>query len=122
MEALPQSVLTVCREKLLKTKSDILNRIRDNFSDYRSRDRGGDETDQAVDALAEGQFLANQERLRSQLLEIEIALAKMERGLYGVCEETDELIEIERLLAIPWTRLSVEGAELREDVSKRYAK
>ncbi len=122
MGALPENVITVCREKLLKSKADILNRIRDNFSDYRSRDRGGDETDQAVDALAEGQFLANQERLRSQLLEIEIALAKMERGLYGICEETDEIIEVERLLAIPWTRLSVEGAEIREDVSKRYAK
>lgn len=122
MGAIPEKILTVCREKLLTKKSELLNRIRDNFHDYRSRDRGGDETDQAADVLAEGQFLANQDRLRHQLLEVEIALAKIERGLYGVCEETEEPIEVERLLSIPWTRLSVEGAEIREDISKRHAK
>ncbi len=115
-------LIIVCKEKLLSLKADLLNRIRDNHREFHSRDRGGDETDQAVDTLAEGQFLSSQERLRSQLLEIEIALAKIERGIYGTCEETDEFIEAERLLAIPWTRLSVEGAEIREDVSKRYAK
>src|SRR6185437_13784638 len=122
MSSIPEKILKMCREKLIQMKSEILNRIRENFQDYRSRDRGGDETDQAADVLAEGQFLVNQDRLRHQLLEIEIALAKMERGIYGICEETEEPIEVERLLSIPWTRLSVEGAELREDISKRHAK
>ncbi len=122
MGAVPEKILTLCREKLIATKSDLLNRIRDNYHEYRSRDTGGDETDQAVDVLAERQFLINKDRLRFQLLEIEIALAKMERGIYGVCEETDEPIEVERLLSLPWTRLSVEGAEIREDLSKRRAK
>lgn len=119
---LSTKTITVCKEKLLNLKSELLNRIRDNHREFHSRDRGGDETDQAVDTLAEGQYLSAQERLRTQLLEIEIALAKIERGVYGICEETEEPIEPERLMAIPWTRLSVEGAEIREDLSKRYAK
>lgn len=118
----PENILTVCKQRLLETKSDILNRIRANFSDYHSRDRGGDETDQAVDVLAEAQFVGEQDRLRRQLLEIELALAKIQEGIYGICEETDEPIEVQRLLAIPWTRLSIEGAEIREVMSKRYAK
>ncbi len=122
MRPIPEKILNLCREKLITAKSELLNRIRENLHDYRSRDRGGDETDQAADVLAEGQFLVNQDRLRHQLLEVEIALAKMERGIYGICEETEEPIEAERLLSIPWTRLSVEGAELREDISKRHAK
>jgi DnaK suppressor protein len=117
-----EKVTLICKERLLSLKADLLNRIKDNHRDFHSRDRGGDETDQAVDSLAEGQFLTIQDRLRGQLLEIEIALAKIERGIYGICEETEEPIEPERLLAIPWTRLSVEGAEIREDLSKRYAK
>jgi DnaK suppressor protein len=117
-----EKLVRICKERLLQTKSDLLNRIKENHRDFHSRDRGGDEMDQAVDNLAEGQYLSTQERLRHQLLEIEIALAKIDRGIYGVCEETEEPIEPERLLAIPWTRLSVEGAELREDLSKRYAK
>jgi DnaK suppressor protein len=46
----------------------------------------------------------------------------MESGAYGICEETEEMIENERLLAIPWTRLSIEGAEIRESLKKRYAR
>ncbi len=119
---LSTKVINLCKETLLNLKADLLNRIRENHREFHSRDRGGDETDQAVDTLAEGQYMSAQERSRTQLLEIEIALAKIERGVYGICEETDEAIEPERLLAIPWTRLSVEGAEIREDLSKRYAK
>ena len=119
---LSTKVINLCKETLLNLKADLLNRIRENPREFHSRDRGGDETDQAVDTLAEGQYMSAQERSRTQLLEIEIALAKIERGVYGICEETDEAIEPERLLAIPWTRLSVEGAEIREDLSKRYAK
>ena len=40
----------------------------------------------------------------------------------GTVEETEELIEPERLRAIPWTRLSIEGAEIRESLTKRYAR
>ncbi len=115
-------IVRLCKEKLIETKSHILNRVRSNHSEFHSRDRSGDEADQAVNVLAEDQFLNIQERLRFQLLEIEVALAKIERGIYGICEETEEPIEFERLLAIPWTRLSIEGAEIRDDVSKRYAK
>lgn len=117
-----ETVVRLCREKLIQLKADLMNRLRDSFDDYRSRDRVGDETDQAVEMLAEGHFLESQTRLRNQLFEIELALGKIEVGVYGVCEETDEPIEEERLLAIPWTRLSVEGAEIREDLSKRFAK
>ena len=122
MSNLPNHIISLCKENLLKTKEDILNRVKLEYADYRARDRGGDETDLALDTLAESQFLNNQERFRRQLLEIEIALAKIEKGSYGVCEETDEPIEVDRLLAIPWTRLSIEGAEIREDLNKKYAK
>lgn len=122
MGHLTKDQLLTCKEKLVQTKADILNRVRQNYIDYRSRDRGGDETDLAVDMLAEGEFLTSQERLQRMLLEIELALAKIETGRYGFCEETEEPIEVQRLYAIPWTRLSVEGAEIREDVTKRFAK
>ena len=36
--------------------------------------------------------------------------------------ETEEEIEPERLRALPWTRLSIEGAEIRESMTKRYAR
>jgi DnaK suppressor protein len=85
-------------------------------------DKGGDEADQTVRVLAEAEFLNMHERLRSQLFEIDSALGRIENGSFGLCEETEEAIEPERLRAIPWTRLSIEGAEIRESMNKRYAR
>ncbi len=121
---LSQELLANCKKKLVEAKSEILNRVRESRHDlYNNEDaRGGDEGDQTMRALAESEFLSMHERLRQQLMEIEMALARIERGSYGVCEETEEQIETERLLTIPWTRLSIEGAEIRETVRKRYAR
>ncbi len=124
MADLTADLLHQCKQKLVEAKAEILNRVRENRHDlYNTEDsKGGDEGDQTVRALQESEFLSMHERLRSQLLEIEMALGRIEGGTYGYCEETEEPIEADRLLAIPWTRLSIEGAEIRESLRKRYAR
>ena len=122
MSHISQQLISECRSKLLQTKADLLNRVKESRSDLHNDDRGGDEADQTVRVLAEAEFLNRHERLRTQLIEIESALARIEGGSFGVCEETEEIIEPERLRAIPWTRLSIEGAEIRESMTKRYAR
>jgi DnaK suppressor protein len=124
MSTLSRELIEKCRSKLVAAKAEILNRVRESRADlYNSEDaKGGDEGDQTLRALAESEFLSMHERLRKQLMEIESALARIEKGLYGICEETEEAIEPERLLAIPWTRLSIEGAEIRESIGKKYAR
>lgn len=121
---LSKTVVEKCKKALLEAKTNILNRVRDVRQDLHSSEDGkqGDEGDQTVKALAESEALSNNERLRTQLMEIEMALARIDNGTYGTCEETEEPIEPERLLAIPWTRLSIEGAEIRESMTKRYAR
>lgn len=122
MAVIEAKLLTECKKRLLTAKMDILNRVKDTRRDLHFEDKGGDEADQTVRVLAEAETLTLHERLRSQLLEIELALSRIESGTYGICEETEEIIENERLLAIPWTRLSIEGAEIRESLKKRYAR
>ena len=63
---------------------------------------------------------ASQGRIRHLLMEIEPPM-RIERGQYGICEETEEPIETERLLAVPWTRL-IEGAEIRESSQSQRAR
>jgi DnaK suppressor protein len=116
-----QKTLKTCKMKLLALKAELLNRYHNHFSDLRERETGGDEADQSVAVLQENTLFVVQQRLRSQLSEIESALARIERGTFGICEETDEPIEPERLLAIPWTRLSIEGAEIRESANSKRA-
>ncbi|MNJ91105.1 General stress protein 16O [compost metagenome] len=115
-------IIQECRKKLVLSKQELLNRFRTAQREFTHVEKSGDEADQSVAHIAEHSFLVNQERIRTQLLEIEMALARMEQGTFGICEETEEIIEAERLLAIPWTRLSIEGAELREAVSRKYAR
>lgn len=118
-----EKTIQTCKAKLLKTKQDILNRIRSHHIEFQQVDKAsGDECDQSVAHMEEHNFLVVQDRMKNQLVEIETALARIQNKTFGVCEETDELIEEERLIAIPWTRLSIEGAELRENMGRRYAR
>lgn len=120
---LSAALIKECRMKLIDARQDILNRVRSARLEFESMDKsGGDEADQTMTLLAEHDFLASQQRLGELLLEIDFALARIDNGNYGVCEETEEPIEHERLKAIPWTRLSIEGAEIREAVRRKYAR
>ncbi len=119
---LTEDLVQECKFKLLNSKTDLLNRVKEARGKLDQSERGGDEADQTMRILAEQELMNLTDRLRSQLLEIESALGRIENGSFGFCEETEEPIEIERLRAIPWTRLSIEGAEIRESVDRRYAR
>lgn len=122
MAGLSKKFVTECKKQLLKLKADALNRTSGAKEQLGYADsRGGDIADQTVKVLAEEEFLRMSNRLRLHLQEIEYALARIESGIYGLCEETEEPIEQDRLLAIPWARLSLEGAELRDSISRQTA-
>jgi len=123
MSTVSEALTNECRMKLLEARAEILNRVRRARGEFEMLDRsGGDEADQTMSQLAEHDYLSSQTRLMEQLVEIDFALARIDQGGYGICEETEEPIETERLRAIPWTRLSIEGAELREALKQRFAR
>ena len=122
VEKVSEKLIKECKDKLLKTKMDLLNRVKEAREKLDLGEKGGDEADQTMRFLAEQEMLNLNDRLRTQLYEIESALSRIESGAYGLCEETEEVIEVERLRAIPWTRLSIEGAEIRESMDRRYAR
>lgn len=105
--------------RLLETKYLLLNQMQALKSEFNLVDKSkGDESDQSVAHQEEHNFLVTQDRYKFQLMEIESALARIENGTYGICEETLEPIEDLRLRAIPWTRFSIEGAEIRQQTQK----
>lgn len=118
-----EAFIRECRMRLLEMKTDLLNRVRTGMREFEARDDGGsDEGDMTMAIMAENDFLSAQIRMKERIVEIEAALARIERGVYGICEETDEPIEVERLRALPWTRLSIEGAEIREALQRRFVR
>ena len=123
IQSLANAVVQACKQKLLQLKAENLNRSFQAAQQFNQIDKAaGDEIDQSSAHQEEHTFLVNQSRLKSQLLEIEFALARIEQGTYGICEETEEIIETERLMALPYTRCSIEGAEMRESLIKKFAR
>lgn len=66
-----------------------------------------DETDAADAELALATGLDARAHVMADLGAIEHALAKLARGQYGLCEETDEPIGYARLRAQPWARYAI---------------
>jgi DnaK suppressor protein len=108
-----------CKRKLLKTREETLNGLK-ALNPSLATEMVGDEADLASAHISQTQALNQRDKLLAKIKEIDEALARMENGTYGICEETGENIEEKRLVAIPWTRLSLEGAEVREREQKRY--
>jgi DnaK suppressor protein len=74
----------------------------------------GDQTDQAS-ADSEREFeIQNRQRVQMLLRQTERALARLENGTYGYCEDTGEPIDLKRLMAQPTTPLSLVAQQARE--------
>ncbi len=94
-----------CMKKLKRLREQALTSLSSKSSTPKSGDHK-EITDRANSEI----FLTNsqffRERIRKNLNEIEAALKRIEEGTYGVCEISGHLIEDNRLLAVPWTRVS----------------
>lgn len=109
-----------CKKILLKAKEDRMNGLH-ALKNELLREVQGDEGDMASALSEQHNALTQRDRFMNEIREIDQALDRMETGQYGICEETGEPIEVNRLRAIPWTRLSLEGAEMRERYKRRFA-
>jgi DnaK suppressor protein len=103
------------RRKLLTWKEDILNETRQTLANFQVEnknhpdlaDRASSEADRAIELRA-------RERQRKLIAKIDSALARLDDGTYGYCEETGDPIALKRLEARPIATLSVEAQERHE--------
>ena len=63
-------------------------------------------------------MVQNRERVQLLLRQAERALAKLDNGTYGYCEDTGEPIDLKRLMAQPATSLSLAAQQAREGRTK----
>jgi DnaK suppressor protein len=109
------------RRKLQVWKEDILRESRETLAALQNEsenhpdlaDRASSETDRAIELRA-------RDRQRKLIAKIESALARIEEGTYGYCEETGEPISLKRLDARPIATLSIEAQERHERRERVY--
>ncbi len=107
------------RQKLLRWRTDLL---RDADGTLASLSEGGiaeaDITDRASVETDRALELRTRDRARKLISKIDQALARIELGTYGYCEETGEPIGLRRLEARPIATLSIEAQERHERMEK----
>jgi DnaK suppressor protein len=109
------------RRKLNAWKLDILREAQDTIANLQAEnenhpdlaDRASSETDRAIELRA-------RDRQRKLISKIEAALARLDDGSYGYCEETGEPISLKRLDARPIATLSLEAQERHERRERVY--
>ena len=79
-----------------------------------------DESDKASSATTQKIAYRILERDRNLLKKIEKALAKCEKGEFGICEKCEEDIDVKRLKARPVTTLCIDCKEDEERMEKVY--
>lgn len=109
------------RGKLLQWRSDLLQESSETLLHLQESstaepdlaDRASLETDRSLE-------LRTRDRERKLLAKIDSALARIEEGTYGYCEETMEPISIRRLEARPIATLSIEAQERHERMERTH--
>jgi len=109
------------RNKLVAWKDEIIRQTKETLVGLHEEstqhadlaDRATSETDRALELRA-------RDRQRKLIAKIDAALARIEDGSYGYCEETGEPIGLKRLDARPIATLSVEAQERHERRERVY--
>jgi DnaK suppressor protein len=107
------------RQKLLRWRADLLREADGTLASLSEggiheadiTDRASVETDRALE-------LRTRDRARKLISKINQALARVETGTYGFCEETGEPIGLKRLEARPIATLSIEAQERHERMER----
>ena len=109
------------RQKLMSWKEEIIRQTKETLAGLHEdstqhadlADRATSETDRALELRA-------RDRQRKLIAKIDAALARIEDGTYGYCEETGEPIGLRRLDARPIATLSLEAQERHERRERVY--
>ena len=111
------------KEKLLHARNQIINSgILNDLEDLQIKsDDLADEADLANNTISQQISFSIREKEMTKLRRIDAALGRIEEGVFGLCIESGEEIELKRLETQPWAEFCIEVAEERErEFNKRF--
>jgi DnaK suppressor protein len=96
-------------QALVDRRGELLRRIGGGLKDllHRSGD-SGDSADQAFESCGEEVTSQLAELESRELTQIERSLARLKRGIYGVCEGCQKKIPVSRLNALPFSTTCIQ--------------
>ncbi len=100
-------------EIIHESKETLISLQKENINHADLADRASSESERSIELRA-------RDRQRKLIAKIDSALARIDEGSYGYCEDTNEPIGINRLVARPIATLSIEAQERHERREKVY--
>jgi DnaK suppressor protein len=121
-EGLKKKDLKRFKEILIEKKEEILKNAKRTLSDDMTLDTDDlpDEMDLASSEYLQSFTFRLRGREKTFLKKIDHALAKIEEGTFGICEDCGEPIHMKRLDARPETTLCIRCKEDQERIEKAY--
>lgn len=115
-----QEQLAFFKHRLQQMERELLQNADETTEHLRETVIVPDPADRATIEEEHALELRTRDRERKLLKKVQQALARIEAGDYGFCEETGDPIGIPRLLARPTATLSLEAQQRREMKQKMY--
>jgi len=115
-----EAQLAYFRDLLQQMEREILHNAGETTEHLRETVIVPDPADRATIEEEHALELRTRDRERKLLKKIQQAIARIDSGDYGYCEETGEPIGLPRLLARPTATLSLEAQQRRELRQKLY--
>lgn len=102
------------RKKLIDESRETIDHLKEeNWHEPDISDRASLETDAGVELRTRNRYLKLIEKINA-------ALARIDDGTYGYCEETGEEIGLKRLEARPIATMTIEAQERHEKMERQY--
>ena len=112
---LSRAHLDELRVALEAKRAELLREHEENLSaGTHTEEVASDPMEVAERATEEDELIGLASQEGAQLSEINHALAKIDKGTYGVSELSGSPIPLERLRAVPWARFTADEEEERE--------
>lgn len=107
------------RNKLLKKKEEIVNKISETYNESKEVESGiaQDVVDKAESSYTKEFLLSLSDAEREQLLLIDDALERIDKKEIGICQRCGKDINKKRLDVVPWTSYCIHCQEIEEEES-----
>jgi DnaK suppressor protein len=109
-----RKILSAWKRELMSEVDRTVHHMQDEAANF------PDPNDRATQESEFGLELRTRDRERKLLRKIDSALARIDEGEYGFCDETGEEIGLKRLEARPVATLSLEAQERRELAGRQF--
>lgn len=107
------------QKKLVEKKQEISSELSEIYNESKTVESGiaQDVGDKAESSYTKEFLLSLTETERIQLLMIDDALKRIQKGGYGYCQKCGKKIDLKRLNAIPWTQYCIQCQQKEEEES-----